>query len=49
MSDGFCRMLAGGLKMPISLPLRIPAHQHFAQTHSLDIRVTIDSQLDSKA
>src|SRR5215471_11093812 len=34
--------------MPIALPRLIPIRQHFAQTPALDIRVTIESQLDSK-
>jgi len=34
--------------MPIALPRLIPVHQHFAETPSLDLRVTIESQLESK-
>jgi hypothetical protein len=34
--------------MPIALPPLIPVHQHFAQTPSLDVRVTIESQLELK-
>ena len=34
--------------MPVALPRLIPVHQHFARTPSLDVRVTIESQLESK-
>ena len=34
--------------MPISLPRLIPVHQRFALTPSLDLRLTIESQLESK-
>jgi hypothetical protein len=34
--------------MPIDLPRLIPVHQRFAQIPSLDVRATIESQLDAK-
>jgi len=34
--------------MPTALPRLIPGYQHFAQTPGLDVRVTIESQLESK-
>ena len=34
--------------MPISLPRLIPVHQTFSQSPSLDLRLTIESQLESK-
>jgi hypothetical protein len=36
------------LTMSIALPRLIPVHQHFAQAPSLDVRLTIESQLESK-
>jgi len=34
--------------MSIALPRLIPVHQHFAQTPWLDVRLTVESQLESK-
>ena len=34
--------------MSIALPRLIPIHQHFAHTPSLDMGLTIESQLESK-
>jgi Lactate racemase N-terminal domain len=34
--------------MPTALPRLIPVHHHFAQTPCLDLRVAIESQLESK-